>query len=137
MSQGSNANLNGARLEKRVEYILETYKIDYAKQHGYESIYSHKAKMDFYIEQFDLAVECKNQESSGSVAEKIPYVLEAFMQHPAKSGLLILGGKYWLTKPGIKAWADTRAKQSVKNIQIIYEHELEKWLEQTSCRKKT
>jgi hypothetical protein len=134
MSQGNNANINGARLEKRVEQLLDRFSIVYAKQHRYDSIYGHNAKMDFYIEHQDLAIECKNQEGSGSVAEKIPYVMEAFMQHPAKNGLLIFGGAYWLTKPGIKAWAETRAKQSGKNIQIIYEQDLETWLEQTNSR---
>lgn len=135
MSQGGNANINGARLEKRVEHVLTELNIAFAKQHKYTSIYGHKAQMDFYLEHLDLAIECKNQEGAGSVAEKIPYVMEAFMQHPAKNGLLIFGGSYWSTKPGIKAWADSRAKQSGKNIQIIYEQDLEIWLEQTSSRK--
>lgn len=132
MSQGGNANINGARLEKRVEILFDCYTVEYDKQHKYKSIYDHNAKMDFYIPVIDTAIECKNQEGSGSVAEKIPYVMESFEQHPAKNGLLVLGGAYWATKPGIKAWADTRAKKSDKNIQIIYEHELEAWLEQTN-----
>jgi hypothetical protein len=135
MSQGGNANINGARLEKRVEYLLDIARIIYNKQHKYTSIYGHNAQMDFYIPALDLAIECKNQEGAGSVAEKIPYVMEAFLQHPAKNGLLIFGGSYWATKPGIKAWAESRAKQSGKNIQIIYEQDLESWLEQTSSRK--
>lgn len=134
MSQGGNANVNGANLERRVELVLDEYDVDYVKQHKYTSIYGHNAKMDFYIQARDLAIECKNQEGSGSVAEKIPYVLEAFEQHPAKNGLLILGGRYWATKPGIKAWAKQRAKRSNKNIVVLYEDELEDYFEQTSIR---
>jgi hypothetical protein len=90
--------------------------------------------MDFYLSTLDTAVECKNQEVSGSVAEKIPYVMESFEQHPAKNSILILGGAYWATKPGIKVWAIARAKQSGKNIQVVYENELGDWLEQTDKR---
>jgi hypothetical protein len=134
MSQGTNANINGLRLEKRIEVLLNRIGLAYTKQHKYTSVYEHNAKMDFYIAELDLAIECKNQEGSGSVAEKIPYVMEAFIQHPALNSLLILGGAYWPTKPGIKKWADMRAKQSVKNIQIVYESNLENWFEQTNNR---
>lgn len=135
MSQGSNANKNGLRLEKRVELMLSAETFNYKKQHPYPSIYGHNAKMDFYIEDLDIAVECKNQEGPGSVAEKIPYVMEAFEQHPAKRGLLILGGRYWKTKPGILEWAIARAHRSDKYIQIIYEEDLGEWLEQTESRR--
>jgi hypothetical protein len=134
MSQGGNANINGAKLETRVEQLLDIFEIDFEKQHKYTSIYGHNAKMDFYIADSDLAIECKNQEGAGSVAEKLPYVMEAFEQHPAKNGLLVLGGAYWPSKPGIKAWVETKAKKSGKNIQVIYEKQLESWLEQTSFR---
>jgi hypothetical protein len=82
MSQGANANINGARLEQRVEQLLISFNLDFIKQHKYVSIYNHCAKMDFYVESLDLAIECKNQEGSGSVAEKIPYVFEAFFAAP-------------------------------------------------------
>lgn len=134
MSQGGNANINGARLEKRVELLLDSYEVVYTKQHKYTSIYDHNAKMDFYLSALDTAIECKNQEGSGSVAEKIPYVMESFEQHPAKQALLVLGGAYWATKPGIKTWAEARAKKSEKVIQVIYDYELGAWLEQASKR---
>ena len=137
MSQGGNANINGMRLEKRIESLLDHLKISYVKQHKYNSIYGHNAKMDFYIEALDLAIECKNQEGAGSVAEKIPYVLEAFEQHPSNNGLLILGGEYWKTKPGIKSWACNKVQNSSKNITILYEHELGEYFEQTSSRSTT
>ena len=134
MSQGGNANINGASLEKRVEALLNSFALTFVKQHRYKSIYGHNAQMDFYIESLDLAIECKNQEGAGSVAEKIPYVIEAFCQHPAKNGLLVFGGQYWPTKPGIKAWAEKKAKQLDKHIIVLYENELEEYLEQTNSR---
>jgi len=134
MSQGKNANVNGLNLEKRVEAVLAEYSLEYIKQHKYKSIYGHDAKMDFYIPQLDLAIECKNQEGSGSVSEKIPYVLESFQQHPASSGLLILGGSYWPTKPGIMQWAQQKSRSSNKQIRIIYFDKLGEYLEQTNIR---
>jgi len=137
MSQGGNANINGARLEKRIEALLANSNLDFVKQHKYTSIYGHNAKMDFYVCSLDLAIECKNQEGAGSVAEKIPYVMEAFDQHPAKNGILIFGGQYWYTKPGIKAWAEQKAKQMNKNIIVLYETEVEDYFEQTNSRRET
>lgn len=134
MSQGKNANVNGLNLEKRVEALLISYNIDFVKQHKYKSIYGHDAKMDFYIPSIDTAIECKNQEGAGSVAEKIPYVLESFHQHPATSALLILGGLYWPTKPGIMQWAEQKSRLSHKHIKIIYFDSLGEWIEQTSSR---
>ena len=60
--------------------------------------------------------------------------MEAFEQHPAKNGLLILGGAYWPTKPGIKSWVLQKAKQSDKNITVVYENDLENYFEQTNSR---
>jgi hypothetical protein len=137
MSQGGNANINGMRLEKRIEELLNSFQLEFFKQHKYTSIYGHNAKMDFYIKPLDLALECKNQEGAGSVAEKIPYVLEAFEQHPSRNGLLILGGEYWKTKPGIKEWACTKVQKSSKKITILYEHELGEYFEQTKNRSTT
>jgi hypothetical protein len=132
MSQGGNANISGDKLEQRVEFIVKKHNIAYVKQHRYKSPYAHNSKMDFYLTAFDMAVECKHQDVPGSVDEKIPYAMETLEYHPAKKALLILGGVYWATKPGIKAWAETRAKKSDKCIQVIYEDELEAWLEQTN-----
>lgn len=134
MSQGKNANINGLNLEKRVEAALNSYNIAFIKQHKYKSIYGHDAKMDFYVPAFDTAIECKNQEGAGSVSEKIPYVLESFLQHPASAGLLILGGSYWPTKPGIMQWAEQKSRLSHKQIKIIYFEHFGDWIEQTSIR---
>jgi hypothetical protein len=134
MSQGKNANINGSSLEKQVEAFFIENNIDYVKQHRYESIFGHNAKMDFYIESLDLAVECKNQEGNGSVVEKLPYVMESFEQHPCKNGLLILGGKFWPNKPGVVSWAIRRGLRSNKDIKVIFFSELGEWFEQTSSR---
>lgn len=131
MSQGGNANANGLRLEKRVELILDSLDIQYIKQHRYNSIYGHRGQMDFYLTDYDLAIEVKNQEGAGSVCEKIPYVMESFEQHPAKKALLVLGGAFWPTRPGITDWAIERAKKSKKDIQVCYFEDLGEFLEQT------
>lgn len=134
MSQGGNANANGLRLEKRVEIILDSLGFKYIKQHKYTSIYGHRGQMDFYLVDYDIAIEVKNQEGAGSVCEKIPYVMESFEQHPAKKALLVLGGAFWPTRPGISEWANQRAKKSEKSIQVCYFEELGEFLEQTKSR---
>ena len=138
MQQGTKANVNGSRLENRIEQKLSNLSIKYIKQHKYDSIYNHQGKMDFYLPDIDTAVEAKNQEVSGSVAEKIPYVMFSFEKHPAVHSLLVLGGNYWKTSPGIINWAKNYANSSSKHINIIFEEELEEWLfEQTSKRNST
>ena len=135
MSQGGNANKNGRKLEKRVEAEILKTPLEYITQHRYDSIYGHRAKMDFYFPEIDVAVEAKNQEGGGSVAEKLPYVMHSFEAHPASRGLLVLGGAYWKTKPGILAWAENYAESSEMDIEIIFEEDFKEWLfEQTETR---
>lgn len=133
MSQGGNANISGDRLEKRVESLLSPY--TYIRQHKYTSIYGHNAKMDFYVVDLDLAIECKNQDVNGSVAEKIPFVLESFEMHNAKNCLLVLGGRYWPTRPGIKSWVTNKSLSSSKNILAVYEDEVGEFFEQANFRR--
>jgi hypothetical protein len=137
VSQGGNAKANGVRLEARVENILAEIGLEYIKQHKYTSIYGHTGKMDFYLPNLDMAIEVKNQEGAGSVCEKIPYVMENFEQHPAKRGLLVLGGAFWLTRPGITDWFIQKANKSSKHLQVCYFNNLGEWFEQTKNRHTT
>jgi hypothetical protein len=123
LSQGAKANVNGAKLESRIEALLISLGIDYVTQHRYDSIYKHRAKMDFYLPLYDIAIEAKNQEVAGSVAEKIPYVMANFEAHPAKSGILVFGGAFWKTRPGIVDWAKNYSCS--KFIAVAFEEELE------------
>ena len=131
-----NRNINGKRAETIVQELFDAFGVEYVKQHKYTSIYDHTARMDFYIPLWDLAVEVKNQNGSGSVSEKLPYVMEAFEQHPAQNGLLLMWGTFWPTKPGMKAWVEKRADSSEKDITALYMDQFEDWLsEQTETRR--
>lgn len=135
MKQGTKANLNGSKLETRIALILDTLDIDYIKQDKFVSIYNYNAKMDFYIPSLDLAIEAKNQEVSGSVSEKLPYVVLNLEKHSAKNGLIVLGGSYWKNKTGIFDWIINFSKSFNTNINCIFEEELESFLiEQTNSR---
>lgn len=130
LSQGAKANVNGAKLESRIEVLLDYLGIEYITQHRYDSIYGHRAKMDFYLTKHDIAIEAKNQEVAGSVAEKIPYVMANFEAHPAKTGILVLGGAFWKTRPGIVHWA--KNYNASKRTIVCFEEQLEEILNE-SC----
>ena len=65
---GNSINESGTSLEKRLEVYLIENKIQYKKHK------SGKHEIDFIIQQPDAPwyVECTNQNSSGSVYEKLP-----------------------------------------------------------------
>ena len=136
MNQGLKANISGNNLEERIASMLSSKNIEFIKQHKFTSIYGTNAKMDFYITSLDLAIEAKNQEVSGSVAEKLPYVLLNLAQHPASNGLLVLGGNYWKNKIGIhKFLVNFSNVLTNTKISFIFEEELERYLiEQTNSR---
>ena len=89
--QGRNANTAGRVLESRVESLLKdcgyAHKDDAAGQAFYipqyrrfKSIYGTDLRVDFYVWHptkypNGLVIECKSQESPGSVDEKYPYAL--------------------------------------------------------------
>ena len=131
MNQGAKANLAGKSFETVVKELLDDENIDYIREQNFNSIYNHKARMDFYLTDLDLAIEAKHQNVAGSVDEKIPYVMHNLEAHPATRGLLVLNGDHWDKKPGIYHWAKQFAERSSKQIDIIFYHELRGYLEQT------
>tara|TARA_B100000029_G_scaffold453508_1_gene479356 strand:- start:663 stop:1061 length:399 start_codon:yes stop_codon:yes gene_type:complete len=71
---GNSINESGTKLEKKLEVYLIENKIQYKKQK------SSKHEIDFIIQQPDAPwyVECTNQNSKGSVAEKIPHKVRKY-----------------------------------------------------------
>ena len=130
-NQGKKANLEGKKFETVIKEFLDDEGIAYVKEQPFTSIYNHKARMDFYLTDFDLAIEAKHQNVAGTVDEKIPYVMHNLESHPASRGVLVLNGDHWDTKPGIYHWAKQFAEASSKQIDIIFYHELRGYLEQT------
>ena len=134
MNQGAKANLEGKKFESVIKELLDEESILYIKEQPFISIYNHKARMDFYLTELDMAIEAKHQNVKGSADEKIPYVMHNLEAHPASRGLLVLNGDHWDTKPGIYHWAKQFAESSSKQIDIIFYHELRGYLEQTKTR---
>lgn len=125
MTEGSKANLTGQTLEEFVEFILvkNSYNkisaseyIDkkytynhpiYSKQVNLiNTIYESNWRMDFVIsnpaKKINLGIECKWQQSAGSVDEKFPYlVLNIKEKSPIPCIIIVDGGGY---KPQAYNW---------------------------------
>lgn len=50
-----------------------------------------------------VIMECKWQEASGSVDEKLPYIYESFLASPYPNWVVIFDGRYWRTPRGKQA----------------------------------
>lgn len=132
INSGKRANKSGNRLEQFVEHILqqEGYKEfwnhkeqvfenrhavggkQYAKQVPCGmSIYETKRKCDFLVinkEKFPegLIIECKWQQSNGSVDEKYPFALFNIFKIGVPTIILLDGGGY---KPSAMKWLKEQA----------------------------
>jgi len=62
---------------------------------------------------FCFIVEAKYQDSSGSVDEKLPYIVEAWAASPVRNWVVVLGGRWWKTTRGTAAvkWLKSQAKR--------------------------
>ena len=127
------ASITGNILEKQVQslFLEKGFEIEmYSKwiknkdKYGDElllkhvpftSIYMHNARTEFLAiskkNNFRIRIECKWQQSSGSVDEKLPYLfLNAKHCMPEKNVMIIIDGKGW--KEGAIPWL----KNAVKNL---------------------
>lgn len=125
MEKGSKGNKTGNVLESTVVSVLQKhgftvvpYKAyrysseEYRKEVlltnvPYQTIYDHKGKTEFLLisERLGLKIriECKWQQSSGSVDEKLPYLyLNALRAMPEDKIMIIIDGKGW--KEGAIQW---------------------------------
>lgn len=67
-------------------------------------------------------VECKYQDGSGSVDEKLPYVYEHFLASEIKNWIIILDGKYWRTNKRALAglrWLKARQVPEGRRLIIV------------------
>lgn len=125
MTSGRRSNLSGSQLETAVQAVLSSKGFEIAnyrdiekqsllveeevliKNVPYTSIYGHRGKTEFLLKskKFDIQarIECKWQQVSGSVDEKLPYLyLNAARSMPEKTILLIIDGAGW--KQGAIDW---------------------------------
>lgn len=133
VSQGEAAVKSGQKLEEAVECILKSYDLSYCKQAKFTDIYENpRSKMDFYVENFDLGIECKRQNVSGTADQKMPFVVKNLERFPAKNGLLVIDGDHYKARTGIHAYLNS---EKCDTFDWIFLDALEDWLlEQTKNR---
>lgn len=135
-SQGKKANDSGKKLEDVVENILQGYGLSYRSQAKFTDIYGNsRSKMDFYVEDFDLGIECKRQMVSGTADQKLPFVVKNLEKFSAKYGLVVLDGDHYKARVGIHDYLNS---EKCDTFDWIFVDALEDWLlEQTNRRTTT
>ena len=103
----------------------------------YKSIYGHNGKTEFLVKSqklnLNVRIECKWQQSSGSVDEKYPYLyLNCIEAMPEKEIIIVHGGGGM--KAGALLWLKESVKQKkfqnpsqTKNIQVFTLEEFLMW----------
>lgn len=154
-TQGNIANSSGNVLEQAVVSTFKTKGFEvvkyrewekHKKMYGnelllenvpFETIYGHNGNTEFLLksQEYDLEIriECKWQQSAGSVDEKFPYLyLNCVHAMPEKDIIIIVeGGGY---KEGALQWLKDAAQQGLyqegekKNIQVVSLVEFLTWV---------
>jgi len=126
-AQGKSANFTGNALETRVAMLLD--ECGYAKRETtgsdelpcyvqqsqrFRSIYGGLMRIDFYVWHQSkypsgLVIECKSQETAGSVDEKYPYVIENLKATSCPAILIVDGDG---PKAGAIAWCKRQAEEN-------------------------
>ncbi len=160
MKKGTKSNITGNQLEVAVKTVLlgkgfelinyrewEKNKEKYSQELLLENvpfttIYEHKGNTEFLLisQKYDLRIriECKWQQVSGSVDEKLPYLyLNIIEAMPENSIMILIDGAGW--KAGAIKWLKDAVKQKKytteqtkqKNIMIFTLTEFFTWANQT------
>ncbi len=134
MEKGKSANITGNQLEVAVQTVLlnkgfeiEMYRKwaknpeNYGKELllknvPFKTIYGHKGNTEFLLisEKYNLRIriECKWQQSAGSVDEKLPYLyLNTIEAMPEKDIMILIDGDGF--KSGAKAWLRNAVKEKL------------------------
>lgn len=141
------ANLSGVRFESEVRRELKSHGFAFVTHREfeearpdvpllavtnmpYDSIYGHPAHMEFLlvIRGFarDILVQAKQQNSAGSVDEKLPYIYaNALKNLPERATLLVYSGDGW--KEGGLHWIRARAEETDGFYAMNFE-EFKDWL---------
>ena len=160
MQQGSLANSSGNTLERTIIATLESkgfQVVQYSNwrraptRYGselllrnvpYKSIYGHDAKTEFVIcsarYQLQVRVECKWQQSSGSVDEKFPYLYINCLEGMPEDHIIIIidggGAKHgavdWLRHASEKKLYTTEENRT-KRIEVMSLSEFLIWANKT------
>jgi len=143
MEKGTKSNVSGNQLEEAVRSVLIKKGFVHTKYREWEknpdnfgkelllenapftTVYEHKGNTEFLLisEKYNLRIriECKWQQVSGSVDEKLPYLyLNTIEAMPEKSIMILIDGSGW--KVGAIKWL----KDAVKNKKYTNENNKDK-----------
>lgn len=150
--QGSQANLTGKVLEDLVASIFHSHGFadmdyaEYARLGGlfskrellvrnapYQTIYGHQGKTEFLVVSesrgLRFRIECKWQQTAGSVDEKFPYLIENCKTMPEPMVVILIDGRGY--KDGALAWLKKAAERcradGVKDIRVFDMSEFVIW----------
>lgn len=153
--QGSQANRTGKVLEDLVASVFKSHGFeiveygDYARESAaferdllvrnvpYETIYGHPGKTEFLVlspgRGMRFRIECKWQQSAGSVDEKFPYLVENCKTMPEPMVVVLIDGKGY--KEGALAWLKRAAaacrEAGTKDIRVFDMAEFVIWANST------
>ena len=133
IAQGAAANLSGYAAEQIVACVLAG--VAHRRQVAIgKSIYGHSLVIDFVIDglpsfPLGLAVEVKRQGQSGSVDEKIPYVVANIKDALSIPGMLVLDGSGM--KPGCRRWAKRQVGGNL--VAVLDVVELASWIRERTA----
>ncbi len=134
MKKGRKTNITGTQLERAVQVVLlekgfeiVMYRLwrknpeDYGKELllknvPFTTIYGHRGNTEFLLisEKYNLRIriECKWQQTKGSVDEKLPYLyLNTIEAMPEKDIIILIDGDGF--KAGAKTWLRNAAKEKL------------------------
>ncbi|MDR1912773.1 MAG: hypothetical protein LBQ52_10585 [Helicobacteraceae bacterium] len=147
MNQGTKSNVSGSQLEEAVKTVLiakgfelvgysqwvknpKNYSDELLlKNVPFKSIYGHIGKTEFLLiskrRDMKIRIECKWQQTSGSVDEKLPYLyLNVIEAMPEQTIMILIDGKGW--RDGAIKWLENAAakrkyvaEQNAKEIMIF------------------
>ncbi len=160
MSQGSKANKTGVVLENIVISTLKAHGFEvvpfneFIKKPGkygrelllkhapYKTLYGSKGYTEFLllskIHDLEIRIECKWQQSAGSVDEKLPHLyLSCVETVPEDEVIILIDGDGF--REGAKEWLRNAAKNrkyipkdnSTKNIHVFNSTEFMTWVNNT------
>lgn len=160
MEKGTKSNVSGNQLEIAVKTVLTGKGFELVKyreweenpeKHGEEllcsnvpftTVYEHKGNTEFLLisKKYDLRIriECKWQQVSGSVDEKLPYLyLNTIEAMPEKSIMILIDGAGWKTgaikwlKDAVLEKKYTTEENNDKDIMVFNLTEFFTWANKT------
>jgi len=113
ISQGAKAVQSGQKLESFINDAILAEGYTSQSQVKFTDCYNNsRSKMDFYVPELDLAIECKRQMVSGTADQKLPFVVTNLAMFPADNGLLVLDGDHYHSRAGIAIYLNTQISET-------------------------